>query len=60
MSLAELLVSTALTGVMLTGLWLTLDEGQRVYAAGSAQVEMVQSGRVALQRLARERRSTAS
>ena len=54
MSLAELLVATALTGVMLTGLWIALDEGQRVYASGSAQVEIAQSGRVAMQRLVKE------
>lgn len=54
MSLTELLVATALTGVMLTGLWIGLDEGQRVYASGSAQVEIAQSGRVAMQRLVKE------
>jgi hypothetical protein len=55
-SLAQLLVATALTGVMLSGLWTALDEGQRVYASGSAQVEIAQSGRVGLQRLVNELR----
>ena len=41
MSLAQLLVASAITSVMLTGLWMALDEGQRVYAAGSAQVGTV-------------------
>lgn len=54
MSLAQLLVASAITSVMLAGLWMALDEGQRVYAAGSAQVEIAQGGRVALQRLAKE------
>ena len=54
MSLAELLVAPALTGLMLAGLWVALDEGQRVYATGSAHVETAQSTRIALQRLAKE------
>jgi len=53
-SLAQLLVATALTGMMLSGLWTALDEGHRVYASGSAQVEIAQSGRIALQRLTKE------
>jgi Tfp pilus assembly protein PilW len=54
MSLAQLLVAVALSAVMLTGLWSALDEGQRVYASGSAQAEIAQSSRIALQRLAKE------
>ncbi len=54
MHLAELLVSLALLGLTLAGLFTCLDHGQRAYAIGVARVEAQQSARVALERLAGE------
>jgi type II secretory pathway component PulJ len=51
-TLGELLVATALVGLTLASLLVALDEGQRVYATGSAHVEIAQSARVALARMA--------
>jgi len=53
-NLAELLVSLALCGLVLGGLATALDQGQRVYATGNADVEVTQSARVALARMATE------
>ena len=54
MNLAELLVATTLIGLTLGSLLTALDQGQRVYATGSAHVEVTQSARVALARMAAE------
>jgi Tfp pilus assembly protein PilW len=54
MSLADLLVSLAVLGLLLGGLLGVLDEGQRLHAFGAARIESQQSARVALERMARE------
>ena len=51
-NLAELLVVLAISGLLLASLAGALDQGQRVYATGSAQVEVTQNARVALARMA--------
>ena len=56
MTLTELLVSCALSGMVLAGTYVLLDQGLRAYAAGAARVESLQAARVALERLARELR----
>jgi type II secretory pathway component PulJ len=53
-NLAELLVALAITGLLLGSLAGALDQGQRVYATGSARVEVTQNARVALARMAAE------
>ena len=54
MSLAELLVALAIIGLVLSGVFGILDQGQRLYATGAARVESQQTARIALERLARE------
>ncbi|HXG15799.1 MAG TPA: hypothetical protein VNK50_06090 [Calidithermus sp.] len=54
MSLADLLVSLAVLGLLLGGLLGVLDEGQRLHAFSAARIESQQSARVALERMARE------
>ena len=53
-NLVELLVALVITGLLLGSLAGALDQGQRVYATGSAQVEVTQNTRVALARMAAE------
>jgi Tfp pilus assembly protein PilW len=53
-TLAELLVSLAVAGVLMAATVSLLDEGQRLYAHGAARVEAQQSARMALERMARE------
>jgi type IV pilus assembly protein PilW len=55
-SLAELLVSTAVAGLLLAGLGLLLDTALRASVAGAARVEAQQAARWALDRLVRELR----
>ena len=59
-NLAELLVTLALLGLTLAGLFTCLDHGQRAYAIGAARVESQQSARIALERLAREIRGAGA
>ncbi len=54
MNLAELLVAAVLVGLTLASLLTGLEQGQRVYATGSARVEVTQNARVALARMATE------
>lgn len=54
MSLADLLVSLAVLGLLLAATLGLLEEGQRLHAFGAARVESQQSARVALERMARE------
>src|SRR3989442_2386153 len=54
MSLAELLVALAVLGLVLSGVFGILDQGQRLYAIGAARVESQQTARIALERLARD------
>lgn len=57
MTLADLLVSTAVLGLALGATLTTLDQGQRVWAVGAARVEAQQGGRAALAWLAAELRT---
>ncbi|MGH7308900.1 MAG: PilW family protein [Candidatus Rokuibacteriota bacterium] len=54
MSLAELLASLAVLGLVLAAAVVFLASGQRAYLTGTARVESQQSARVALARMARE------
>jgi type II secretory pathway component PulJ len=53
-SLADLLVSLAVLGLVLTATVTLLEQGQRLHARGAARVEAQQSARVALARMATE------
>jgi type II secretory pathway component PulJ len=55
-TLADLLVSTAVLGLTLSATLLTLEQGQQAWAVGTARVEAQQSGRAALAWLAAELR----
>lgn len=57
MTLADLLVSTAVLGLTLGATLLTLEQGQQAWAVGTAHVEAQQSGRAALAWLAAELRT---
>jgi type II secretory pathway component PulJ len=52
--LADLLTALAVLGVVLAAALTLLEQGQQVYAFGAARVEVQQSARVALDRLARD------
>jgi type II secretory pathway component PulJ len=56
-TLADLLVSTAVLGVTLGATLVTLEQGQQAWAVGTARVEAQQSGRAALAWLAAELRT---
>jgi len=53
-SLADLLASLALLGLVMGATLTLLQHGLRTYAAGAARVESQQSARIALERMARE------
>lgn len=57
-SLSELLVAAAVLGLMLTGLLTVQMQGQQSYVIGAHRVEVQQNGRVALDLMIRELRST--
>ena len=57
-SLAELLIVIALLGLMLTGLLAVQMQGQKAYLIGSHHVEAQQNGRVALELMMRQLRSS--
>jgi type II secretory pathway component PulJ len=57
MTLADLLMSTALLGVTAGATMITLEQGQRVWAVGATAVETQQSARAALTWLAAELRA---
>jgi type II secretory pathway component PulJ len=56
MTLADLLVSTAVLGLTLGATLTTLEQGQQAWAVGAARVDAQQSGRAALAWLAAELR----
>lgn len=56
-TLAELLTALAVLALLMSGLFLTLREGQIVYAFGAGRAEVQQNGRVALERMLRELRT---
>ena len=59
-TLAELLTAMAVLGLLMAGLFLTLQEGQTVYLYGAGRAEVQQNARVALERMLRELRTTCS
>jgi prepilin-type N-terminal cleavage/methylation domain-containing protein len=59
-TLAELLTAMAVLGLLMAGLFLTLQEGQTVYLYGAGRAEVQQNARVALERMLRELRTTTS
>jgi Tfp pilus assembly protein PilW len=59
-SLADLLASLALLGLVMGATLALLSQGQQLYAQGAAHVEAQQSARIALERLAREIRQAGS
>lgn len=56
-TLADLLVATALLGLVMAGLLGVLQSGTASYRWGAARIEAQQSARVALERMAKELRS---
>jgi prepilin-type N-terminal cleavage/methylation domain-containing protein len=56
-TLAELLVVTAVLGLVMAGVLLIQQQGQQAYVMGSNRVETQQNARVALEELTRELRS---
>lgn len=59
-SLAELLVTTAIIGVVMAGIFVVQRGGQQAYLFGSNRVETQQNARVALDLMTRELRSSTS
>src|SRR5207245_9576855 len=55
--LADMLVAMAIFGSVSAAMFTVLQEGLRVYAVGVSRAESQQSGRVAVERLAREIRT---
>jgi len=56
-TLAELLTAMAVLGLLMAGLFLTLQEGQTVYSFGAGRAEVQQNARVGLERMLRELRT---
>lgn len=54
MSLADLLASLAVLGLVMAATLTLLQQGHQMYAAGVARVESQQNARIALERMARE------
>ena len=59
-TLAELLVTTAILGVVMAGIFVVQRGGQQAYLFGSNRVETQQNARVALDLMTRELRSSTS
>ena len=59
-TLAELLTAMAVLGLLLAGLFLTLQQGQSAYLYGAGRAEVQQNARVALERMLRELRDASS
>jgi type II secretory pathway component PulJ len=55
-SLAELLVATAVIGLVLAGVFTVLQSGLETYGWGAARVDAQQSARIALERMVKELR----
>lgn len=56
-TLAELLVAMAVVGLVMSGLFVTLQQGQSAYLFGAARAEVQQNGRLAVSRIAEELRT---
>jgi prepilin-type N-terminal cleavage/methylation domain-containing protein len=59
-TLAELLTAMAVLGLLMAGLFLTLQQGQNAYLYGAGRAEVQQNARVALERMLRELRTASS
>lgn len=59
-TLTELLIATAVIGTVMAGVFVVQRGGQQAYLHGSSRVETQQNGRVALDLLSRELRSSTS
>ena len=59
-TLAELLVVTAVLGMVLAGVMLIQQQGQQAYVMGSNRVETQQNARIALEEMTRELRSATA
>ena len=59
-TLAELMVATAVVGMVMAGVVLVQQAGQRAYLLGSSRVETQQNARVALDLITRELRTARS
>jgi prepilin-type N-terminal cleavage/methylation domain-containing protein len=59
-TMTELLIVTAILGMMMAGLVTVQMQGQQAYLIGSHRVEAQQNGRIALELMGRELRSAAS
>lgn len=55
-SLAELLVATAIVGLVMAGVYTILHTGLKTYGWGAARVDAQQSARIALERMVKELR----
>jgi len=60
LTLTELIVTTAVVGMVMAGVVLVQQAGQRAYLLGSSRVEAQQNARVALDLMTRELRSARS
>jgi len=56
-TLAELLITTAIVGVVMAGLWVMLSSGQESYLVGASQAEAQQNIRLAVDRMVNELRN---
>jgi prepilin-type N-terminal cleavage/methylation domain-containing protein len=56
-TLAELLITTAIVGLVMSGLWVMLSTGQESYLVGSSQAEAQQNLRLAVDRMVQELRN---
>jgi prepilin-type N-terminal cleavage/methylation domain-containing protein len=59
-SLAELMVATAIIGIVMAGVFVVQRQGQQAYLLGSNRVETQQNARVAVDLMTRELRSAQS
>jgi prepilin-type N-terminal cleavage/methylation domain-containing protein len=59
-TLVELLTAMAVLGLLMAGLFLTLQQGQTVYLYGAGRAEVQQNARVALERMLRELRTAST
>jgi prepilin-type N-terminal cleavage/methylation domain-containing protein len=59
-TLVELLTAMAVLGLLMAGLFVTLQQGQTVYLYGAGRAEFQQNARVALERMLRELRTAST
>ena len=59
-TLAELMVAMAVMGLLLAGIFVTLQQGESAYQYGAGRAEVQQNARVALDRMLRELRTASA